>query len=539
MSDIEKEAEKWFKEGLKHLENAPYDLSIECSTKAIELLSKLVKRDPDYVENYASTYYNRGTAYSNKGEYDKAIKDYNKAIELNPDFAGAYNNRGFAYYHQSDYDKAIENYNTAIELNPDDVGAYNNRGAAYANVGNYKKTIEDFTKAIELNPDSHEAYYNRGLAYTEKGDSDKASKDYNKAIELKKAYKKAIKLKTISITNYKGIDSFTLDFPSPKVAGDPEILAMGSKNGLGKTSIMECCSLLLMCLHINEKTIRLKTPFAQVDIPDLLIRAGAKYAKITGDIAVDNKTIKITLYIDRKGFMEVKKDQNIKFDKSFNRMDDDIVELITTICGFSLNPVISNRFLFFHSYRKVQEGNTELGMMVNDYRDSQRMSPSNTKRSFLSKFKIILLKSMMNKAELFESEVEKQLEDATIETLNKLIKTYANGKMGKLKAFSESTVDFRVELIDSKESITFDGLSSGQKEIISTLFLIWYHTIDNPSVILIDEPELHLNAQWHHSFIRDLIKLAPDNQYIIATHSEDIMASVSKDQRVLLSRQGK
>ena len=83
--------------------------------------------------------------------------------------------------------------------------------------------------------------------------------------------------------------------------------------------------------------------------------------------------------------------------------------------------------------------------------------------------------------------------------------------------------------------MTFDGLSSGQKEIISTLFLIWYHTKDKPSVVFIDEPELHLNAQWHRSLVNRLMKLAPNNQYIMATHSEDIMDSVEEDRRILLT----
>ena len=45
----------------------------------------------------AEAYYNRGIAYGDKGEYDKAIEDYSKAIELNPEYAEAYNNRGNAY----------------------------------------------------------------------------------------------------------------------------------------------------------------------------------------------------------------------------------------------------------------------------------------------------------------------------------------------------------------------------------------------------------------------------------------------------------
>ncbi|MBT3388588.1 MAG: ATP-binding protein, partial [Desulfobacula sp.] len=125
--------------------------------------------------------------------------------------------------------------------------------------------------------------------------------------------------------------------------------------------------------------------------------------------------------------------------------------------------------------------------------------------------------------------------DETLDKLNEFVRIYAGGIIKKLRPSADNTVDIRISLNDGEDSITFDGLSSGQKEIISTLFLIWYHTKDKPSVVFIDEPELHLNAQWHRSFVKTLIKLVPENQYIIATHSEDVMDSVDADRRVLLT----
>jgi predicted ATPase len=74
--------------------------------------------------------------------------------------------------------------------------------------------------------------------------------------------------------------------------------------------------------------------------------------------------------------------------------------------------------------------------------------------------------------------------------------------------------------------VPFDTLSSGQKEIISTLFLIWEATRDCPSVVLIDEPELHLHQEWHDDIMRALFRLNLPNQYIIATHSQRIAESV-------------
>lgn len=152
----------------------------------------------------------------------------------------------------------------------------------------------------------------------------------------------------------------------------------------------------------------------------------------------------------------------------------------------------------------------------------------------MSAFKLQILRSLMEQANLFEFDEEKGSGEA-IDALNQLLKNYAGGTISKLRPSPDNTIDFRVNPVGRGESFTFDGLSSGQKEIISTLFLIWYHTRNRPSVVFIDEPELHLNAQWHRGFVKSLTSLAPQNQYIVATHSEDVMDSVSEDRRALLS----
>jgi predicted ATPase len=153
----------------------------------------------------------------------------------------------------------------------------------------------------------------------------------------------------------------------------------------------------------------------------------------------------------------------------------------------------------------------------------------------MSTFKLEILRLMMSKANLFETIKEEQA-DITLVKLNELVERYTGGRIEKLRPSKDNTVDFRVHMNQSLGSFTFDGLSSGQKEIISTVFLIWHSTRKLPAIVLIDEPELHLNTGWHRDFIHQLVTLAPNNQYIIATHSEDIFASVGEGQRALLER---
>jgi len=210
---------------------------------------------------------------------------------------------------------------------------------------------------------------------------------------------------------------------------------------------------------------------------------------------------------------------------------------IASLAALNAEPLVLPPLLYFHSYRKVQEGNPEIGMMVESERYHRRSRFGPEMQFPISTFKIEVLRSMMRRANLFE-EFEREGDDTSSEevfsTLNGLVERYAGGTIEKLRPSSDSTLDFRVTPTSGGKSFTFDGLSSGQKEIISTLFLIWRYTLHRPGIVLIDEPELHLNVEWHRGCVQQLHELAPANQYIVATHSEEVFASVQADRRRLL-----
>lgn len=346
-----------------------------------------------------------------------------------------------------------------------------------------------------------------------------------------------IYIRKVSIRNYKGIDYLDMKFPAPSIEDDPDIFVMGSRNGLGKTSILECCALLLIGpMLLKKQRFRMSSRASVVNVPDLLIRADQHHAEVKGDLVLGNHTATFLIRIKRHGLIEISGEiPTTKVHKQWKfRENSGIHSLLTLICGFTPNPVLENTFMLFHSYRKVQEGNPQMGMMVERGFPRQRHGIRPWDRIPLSEFKLQILRSLMGRADLFEFEKDDGAKD-TIKTLNHLVQTYAFGTIGKLRPAADNTIDFRVNPIGGGASFTFDGLSSGQKEMISTLFLIFRHTRIRPSVVLIDEPELHLNAQWHRKFVKNLINIAPQNQYIIATHSEDVMDSVGAERRALLS----
>ena len=66
----------------------------------------------------AAGYSVRGNIALNKKQYDQAISDYTRALEINPRLAEVYHNRGFAYQQNGQNDQAIADYSKALEINP-------------------------------------------------------------------------------------------------------------------------------------------------------------------------------------------------------------------------------------------------------------------------------------------------------------------------------------------------------------------------------------------------------------------------------------
>jgi tetratricopeptide (TPR) repeat protein len=76
----------------------------------------------------AEEYYNRGISKAKLQDYQGAIADYFKAIELNPNYSEAYANRGISKFKLRDYRGSIVDYSKAIQLNPNYSEAYFYRG---------------------------------------------------------------------------------------------------------------------------------------------------------------------------------------------------------------------------------------------------------------------------------------------------------------------------------------------------------------------------------------------------------------------------
>ncbi len=103
--------------------------------------------------NDAEVINNRGVAHHGKGDFERAIADYDAAVALDPGYAYAYYNRGNANRALGRYPLAVDDYDKAIELDPDDDEAYGSRGNTKFYMGWFSSAAQDFEHLLATDRD--------------------------------------------------------------------------------------------------------------------------------------------------------------------------------------------------------------------------------------------------------------------------------------------------------------------------------------------------------------------------------------------------
>jgi tetratricopeptide (TPR) repeat protein len=155
-------------------ERNDFDFAIDHCTTAIQS-GQLSDQD------LAAVFNNRGRAYYNKKDYDRAIEDYDQAIRLGLRDSDAYYRRGLVYFEKNDYSRAIQNFDEALNLNPDNVAMLQSRGWAYENKNDYEQAIRDYDRAISLQSGYGPALIRRAKVYEAKRQYEQALADYEAA----------------------------------------------------------------------------------------------------------------------------------------------------------------------------------------------------------------------------------------------------------------------------------------------------------------------------------------------------------------------
>lgn len=150
------------------LSGLPKATALKMVDRAIQGYDEVIKVDPSYAP--AWTY--RATAYLEKGDFDRAIADLNRAIALDPKSAAAYNGRCYAsVISNRQLQQALADCNKSLELRPNNAATLDSRGFAYLRLGRFKEAISDFNAELAIRPRAPNSLYGRGLAKLKMGDT--------------------------------------------------------------------------------------------------------------------------------------------------------------------------------------------------------------------------------------------------------------------------------------------------------------------------------------------------------------------------------
>lgn len=121
-----------------------------------------------------NTHNNLGDVYGRHGDKQAALREFQQAIELKPNYGDAYHNLANTYMELNQPDKALENYQNALKFNPGLWQSYQNIAAIYFGQKKYDLAIENLQKAIQVNPRNLNLRLNLGVVYLMAGQKDKA-----------------------------------------------------------------------------------------------------------------------------------------------------------------------------------------------------------------------------------------------------------------------------------------------------------------------------------------------------------------------------
>jgi len=126
-----------------------------------------------------------GDRFYQKGDINRAMAEFNRALELDPENMNVYNSLGVCYGVLGAYEKAAKLFQTATRLAPGELMSVYNTGLANLMIGDKEKALQSFLEAVEKDPEVFEPVFQAGHVHLESGNPKKARPFLEKAIALK------------------------------------------------------------------------------------------------------------------------------------------------------------------------------------------------------------------------------------------------------------------------------------------------------------------------------------------------------------------
>lgn len=153
------------------------NVDFELEMKKIDTLIQINDKNPE-------AYFNRAWLFELKGDAQKALQDYTKAIELDKGMTDAFYNRGLLFARMKRYEEALKDFSEVIRLEPSNADGFCNRGSIHFQMGKTDLALNDYTAGLKAKASDADLLYNRALVYLAKGDKSAANEDLKNSAQL-------------------------------------------------------------------------------------------------------------------------------------------------------------------------------------------------------------------------------------------------------------------------------------------------------------------------------------------------------------------
>jgi predicted ATP-binding protein involved in virulence len=322
-----------------------------------------------------------------------------------------------------------------------------------------------------------------------------------------------MKITKVTLQNFRGIGSLELDFPI-----DQNIIALVGNNGVGKSSILDAITALLStALFMIDYGDNAKLTNGQSGVH-------LKFFK-DSDIKISKATTSCKIILSSKY-----RAYTLSVSRSFNEFDRIDTHDIS-------DEVSENLLIYYPSSRQVRLISSIFGIVTSKNSDSDKATGFD---DLFSWFKI--LEDIENEERL---ERNSDYRDRNLEAVREAVSSILGSSFVRLRV-KRATND----LVVNKEGtdISINLLSDGEKSLISLVsdlakkLATTYQNLKNPlegnGIVLIDEIELHMHPTWQRMVIPRLTQTFPNCQFIITTHSPQVLSHVQPESIYLLKKVG-
>jgi predicted ATP-binding protein involved in virulence len=322
-----------------------------------------------------------------------------------------------------------------------------------------------------------------------------------------------MKITKVTLQNFRGIGSLELDFPI-----DQNIIALVGNNGVGKSSILDAITALLStALFMIDYGDNAKLTNGQSGVH-------LKFFK-DSDIKISKATTSCKIILSSKY-----RAYTLSVSRSFNEFDRIDTHDIS-------DEVSENLLIYYPSSRQVRLISSIFGIVTSKNSDGDKATGFD---DLFSWFKI--LEDIENEERL---ERNSDYRDRNLEAVREAVSSILGSSFVRLRV-KRATND----LVVNKEGtdISINLLSDGEKSLISLVsdlakkLATTYQNLKNPlegnGIVLIDEIELHMHPTWQRMVIPRLTQTFPNCQFIITTHSPQVLSHVQPESIYLLKKVG-